>query len=51
MVSWTKNTKKVYEVKFTPSVIKPSFGMGRVLHALLEHSFYTQDGDEYIIVM
>jgi glycyl-tRNA synthetase len=51
MLSWTKNTKKVYEVKFTPSVIEPSFGMGRILHALLEHSFYTRDGDEQRVVM
>lgn len=26
MVSWTKGTKKVTEIKFTPSVIEPSFG-------------------------
>jgi glycyl-tRNA synthetase len=51
MLTWTKVTKKVQEVKFTPSVIEPSFGMGRVLYSLLEHSFYQRDGDEQRIVM
>lgn len=26
MCSWTKGTKKISEIKFTPSVIEPSFG-------------------------
>lgn len=26
MCSWTKGTKKVTEIKYTPSVIEPSFG-------------------------
>jgi len=51
MVSWTKTTKKVHEIKFTPSVIEPSFGMGRVLYSLLEHSFYQREGDEKRCVM
>ncbi len=51
MVAWTKTTKKVHEIKFTPSVIEPSFGMGRVLYSLLEHSFYQRDADEQRCVM
>ena len=51
MVTWTKTTKKVHEIKFTPSVIEPSFGMGRVLYSLLEHSFYQRDADEQRCVM
>jgi glycyl-tRNA synthetase len=51
MVTWTKATKKVHEIKFTPSVIEPSFGMGRILYSLLEHSFYQRDGDEQRCVM
>jgi glycyl-tRNA synthetase len=51
MVSWTKATKKIHEIKFTPSVIEPSFGMGRILYSLLEHSFYQRDGDEQRCVM
>ena len=48
---WEKKTKKVHEVKFTPSVIEPSFGMGRILYSLLEHSFYQRESDEQRCVM
>lgn len=51
MVSWTKTSKKIHEVKFTPSVIEPSFGIGRILYSLLEHSFYQREGDEQRSVM
>lgn len=51
MVTWEKKTKKVHEIKFTPSVIEPSFGMGRILYSLLEHSFYQRDADEQRCVM
>ena len=51
MVSWTKTKKTIHERKFTPSVIEPSFGMGRILYSLLEHSFYQRDGDEQRCVM
>ena len=51
MVSWSKTTKKVHEIKFTPSVIEPSFGMGRILYSLLEHCFYQRDADEQRCVM
>ena len=51
MVSWTRTKKKVHEVKFTPSVIEPSFGIGRILYSLLEHSFYIRESDEQRCVM
>lgn len=51
MLSWEMTKKKVHEVKFTPSVIEPSFGMGRILYSLLEHSFYQRDMDEQRCVM
>ena len=38
--------KKVFERKFTPAVIEPSFGIGRILYALLEHSFSVRKDDE-----
>jgi glycyl-tRNA synthetase len=38
--------KMINEEKFIPSVIEPSFGIGRVLTAVFEHSFYTREGDE-----
>ena len=51
MVTWTKSSKTVHEIKFTPSVIEPSFGMGRILYSLLEHSFYQREADEQRCVM
>lgn len=51
MLTYTKTTKKVHEIKYTPSVIEPSFGMGRILYSLLEHSFYQRDFDEQRCVM
>mmetsp|Transcript_11894 Transcript_11894/g.29104 ORF Transcript_11894/g.29104 Transcript_11894/m.29104 type:complete len:684 (-) Transcript_11894:290-2341(-) len=51
MVTWKKMSKKVHEIKFTPSVIEPSFGMGRILYSLLEHCFYQRDADEQRCVM
>ena len=29
-----------------PSVIEPSFGIGRVLYSILEHSFGVREGDD-----
>lgn len=51
MISYTKISKTIHEIKFTPSVIEPSFGMGRILYSLLEHSFYQRNGDEQRCVM
>jgi glycyl-tRNA synthetase len=51
MVSWEKKKKMVHEIKFLPSVIEPSFGMGRILYSLLEHCFYQREGDEQRCVM
>ena len=30
---------------FTPNVIEPSFGLGRILYALLEHSYWARESD------
>lgn len=51
MVTWTKASKQVHEIKYTPSVIEPSFGIGRILYSLLEHSFYQRESDEQRCVM
>merc|ERR1711982_60890 len=51
MVSYTKSSKKIFEIKYTPSVIEPSFGIGRILYSLLEHSFYQRKEDEKRCVM
>lgn len=42
MVSISKEIKKEHQRTFTPSVIEPSFGIGRIIYCLYEHSFYTR---------
>jgi len=32
--------------KYIPSVIEPSFGLGRILYQLLEHAFYYREGSD-----
>ncbi|KZV57938.1 glycine--tRNA ligase 1, mitochondrial-like [Dorcoceras hygrometricum] len=53
MVSIEKKKIKEHQRVFTPSVIEPSFGIGRIIYCLYEHSFYTRssrDGDEQMNV-
>lgn len=53
MVTISKEKKKEHQRVFTPSVIEPSFGIGRIIYCLYEHSFYTRsskDGDEQLNV-
>ncbi|XP_057474447.1 glycine--tRNA ligase, mitochondrial 1-like [Actinidia eriantha] len=53
MVTISRETKKEHQRVFTPSVIEPSFGIGRIIYCLYEHSFYTRpskDGDEQLNV-
>lgn len=42
MVSINMEKKKEHQRVFTPSVIEPSFGIGRIIYCLFEHSFYTR---------
>ncbi|KAK4302841.1 hypothetical protein Pmani_025097 [Petrolisthes manimaculis] len=44
--SFKREQKKVYVEDIVPSVIEPSFGVGRVFYALLEHSFRVRENDE-----
>lgn len=37
--------KLVHVEEITPNVIEPSFGIGRIMYSLLEHSFRKRDGD------
>ncbi|XP_011036186.1 PREDICTED: glycine--tRNA ligase 1, mitochondrial [Populus euphratica] len=53
MVSISKEKKKEHQRTFTPSVIEPSFGIGRIIYCLFEHSFYMRSskaGDEQLNV-
>ncbi|KAI9178957.1 Glycine--tRNA ligase 1, mitochondrial [Blastocladiella emersonii ATCC 22665] len=38
-------TVKEHVREYVPNVIEPSFGIGRILHSLLEHVFYTRPED------
>lgn len=47
MVSGVKRyQKKVHVEEVTPSVIEPSFGIGRIMYAVFEHNFAVRDQDE-----
>lgn len=53
MVSISLEKKKEHQRVFTPSVIEPSFGIGRIIYCLYEHCFYTRpgkDGEEQLNV-
>lgn len=40
IISIKKQQKKVSGRNFTPIVIEPSFGIGRIIYSILEHSFW-----------
>ena len=46
MVSIERKKEVINVLEYTPNVIEPSFGIGRILYCLLEHSYYTRQGDE-----
>ena len=44
-VTVERQTKKITGRSIVPSVIEPSFGLGRIIYCMFEHVFYTRDGD------
>ncbi|KAL2920069.1 Glycine--tRNA ligase 1, mitochondrial [Polyrhizophydium stewartii] len=46
MLKIKRKTIKISVREYTPNVIEPSFGIGRILYALLEHSYFVRKGDE-----
>jgi len=46
MVSFKEGTKKISVETYFPGVIEPSFGMGRIVYAVLEHSYYARESEE-----
>lgn len=46
MVAVKRYQKTVHVEEITPSVIEPSFGIGRIMYAIFEHNFKKRDGDE-----
>ena len=55
MLEITAKTKKITTRQYIPSVIEPSFGIGRILYALFEHSFHvptlSEDSDAARVTM
>ena len=51
MVTFKPTVLKIYEEKFIPSVVEPSFGVGRLIYSILEHAFYVREGEEKRNVM
>ncbi|XP_040074995.1 glycine--tRNA ligase [Ixodes scapularis] len=46
MVTVKRYQKTVHVDELVPGVIEPSFGVGRIMYAVFEHSFRVRDGDE-----
>lgn len=46
LVEIKRYEKTLHVEEIVPSVIEPSFGIGRILYAVLEHSFRQREGDE-----
>lgn len=45
MIKFQSKLVKMHTVSFVPSVIEPSFGIGRLIYSLLEHNFKFRDND------
>jgi len=45
-VSIKREQKKIHVEEVVPSVIEPSFGIGRIMYSIFEHNFRQREGDE-----
>ncbi|KAI9209444.1 uncharacterized protein BJ171DRAFT_487007 [Polychytrium aggregatum] len=46
LVTIQQVTETTHVREFTPNVIEPSFGIGRILYSLIEHVWWTRENDE-----
>ncbi|XP_053569748.1 glycine--tRNA ligase [Bombina bombina] len=46
MVSVKKFQKTIHVEEIVPNVIEPSFGLGRIMYTVFEHTFQVRQGDE-----
>jgi glycyl-tRNA synthetase len=46
MMEFVKVQKKENGRNYTPAVIEPSFGIGRIIYAILEHSYWVRESKE-----
>ena len=50
-VNFEQKIVNVMEEKYTPSVIEPSFGLGRIMSCMLEHTFRMRDEKRTYLVL
>ncbi|KAF1813512.1 glycyl-tRNA synthetase [Eremomyces bilateralis CBS 781.70] len=46
LIAIEKRTRVENTREYTPNVIEPSFGIGRILYSLIEHSYWTRPGSD-----
>lgn len=46
LVKIEKRTRVEHTREYTPNVIEPAFGIGRILYGLLEHVYWSREGNE-----
>ncbi|CAK6972080.1 glycine--tRNA ligase isoform X2 [Scomber scombrus] len=46
MVNVKRFQKTLHVEEVVPNVIEPSFGIGRIMHTIFEHTFHVREGDE-----
>ena len=46
LIKIEKRKRTEHTREYTPNVIEPSFGIGRVLYSLMEHVYWSREGDE-----
>jgi glycyl-tRNA synthetase len=46
LINIEKRKRTEYTREYTPNVIEPSFGIGRILYSLMEHVYWSREGDE-----
>jgi glycyl-tRNA synthetase len=49
-IGFKEKEVNINEEKFVPWVIEPSFGLGRIIFALLEHSFQSRAGRDILVL-
>ena len=46
LISIEKRTRIEHVREYTPNVIEPAFGIGRILYSLMEHVYWSREGSE-----
>lgn len=46
LIQIEKRTRIEHVREYTPNVIEPSFGIGRILYCLIEHVYWSREGDD-----